>query len=173
MDLVADFGAVMRGAGFTTAPTVLGDLLVVETGGDDGRSISAFERATGALRWSTGDETVTYQSPLTIELDGETLLVAVTDQSLLGLAPETGEVLWQHRHTEGDRPGFGATQPVPVGEGGILLIDGLETALFQVDRNGEGYTVEEAWRSRALRSQGNFATPVPYEGYLYGFARSF
>ncbi len=173
LDLVADFGAVMQGAGFTTAPTVIGDLLVVETGGDEGRSISAFERATGALRWSTGDETVTYQSPLTIELDGVTMLVAVTDRSLLGLAPETGEVLWQHRHTEGDRGGFGATQPVPVGEGGILLIDGLETALFRVDRNGGEYTVEEAWRSRALRSQGNFATPVPYEGYLYGFARSF
>ncbi|MCG8462953.1 MAG: PQQ-like beta-propeller repeat protein, partial [Holophagales bacterium] len=48
LDLVADFGAVKPHFGFTTAPTVLGDLLVVETGGDDGRSISAFERDTGA-----------------------------------------------------------------------------------------------------------------------------
>ncbi|MEM7349406.1 MAG: PQQ-binding-like beta-propeller repeat protein [Acidobacteriota bacterium] len=183
LDLVADFGAVMPHFGFTTAPTVLGDLLVVETGGDDGRSISAFERETGALRWSTGDDTVTYQSPLVLNLGGETSLVAITDRSLLGLAPETGEVLWQHQHTEGDGRGFTAAQPVPVGEGGILLIDGREAALFQVDKNagdkngegknGGGYTVVEAWRSRELRSQGNFATPVPYEGYLYGFAGSF
>ena len=173
LDLVADFGAVMPHFGFTTAPTVLGDLLVVETGGDDGRSISAFARDTGALRWSTGDDPVTYQSPLVLDLGGETSLVAITDRSLLGLVPETGEVLWQHRHTEGDGRGFRAAQPVPVGEGGILLIDGDETALFQVDKNGEGYTVEEAWRSRALRSQSNFATPVPHEGYLYGFAGSF
>ncbi len=173
LDLVADFGAVMRGAGFTTAPTVLGDLLVVETGGDDGRSISAFERATGALRWSTGDDPVTYQSPLVLGLGGEVSLVAITDRSLLGLAPETGEVLWRHQHTEGDGRGFSAAQPVPVGEGGILLIDGAESALYQVDKSSEGYNVEEVWRSRALRSQGNFATPVPYEGYLYGFAGSF
>ncbi|MEO1083537.1 MAG: PQQ-binding-like beta-propeller repeat protein [Acidobacteriota bacterium] len=173
LDLVADFGAKMPGFGFTTAPLVLGDLLVVSTGGDDGRSITAFERETGALRWSAGDDPVTYQSPLSLEVGDETLLVAITDQSLLGLAPGTGEVLWRHRHTEGDGRGFAAAQPVPVGEGGILLIDGDESALFQVEKNGEAYTVEEAWRSRTLRSQGNFATPVPHGGYLYGFAGNF
>ncbi len=173
LDLQAGFGAVMPGSGFTTAPLVLGDLLVVETGGKDGRSIQAFDRKTGEVRWSTGDDSITYQSPLVLELGGETLLVAITDQSLLGLAPETGEVLWQHRHTEGDGRAFLATQPVPVGDGGIFLIDGRESALFQVAKNDEGYTVEEAWRSRTLRSQGNFATPVPYEGHLYGFNGNF
>ena len=100
-------------------------------------------------------------------------LVAVTSRSLLGLAPETGEVLWKHQHTEGDRRAFGSAQPVPVSEGGILLIDGRESALFQVSKNAEGYTVEEAWRSRALRGQGNFAVPVPYEGHLYGYSGNF
>jgi len=172
-DLVADFGAVKPHYGFTTTPTVIGDLLAVETGGDDGRSISAFDRETGELRWSTGDDPVRYQSPMTFELGGETSLVAVTDRSLLGLAPETGEVLWQHQHTEGDARGFGSAQPVPVGEGGILLTDGQESALFRVSRNAQGYEVEEAWRSNTLRSQGNFAAPAPYEDYVYGFAGNF
>ncbi|KXJ04338.1 Outer membrane protein assembly factor BamB, partial [Exaiptasia diaphana] len=138
LDLQGDFGAEMPGSGFTTAPFVLGNLLVVETGASDGRSIQAFDRETGEVRWSTGDDSVTYQSPLVLEIGGETLLVAITDRSLLGLAPETGEVLWQHQHTEGDGRAFLATQPVPVGEGGIFLIDGRESALFQVTKNGEG-----------------------------------
>ena len=171
LDLVADFGAVKPHYGFTTTPTVIGDLLVVETGGDDGRSISAFDRETGEMRWSTGDDSVRYQSPMTIDLGGETLLVAVTDRNLFGLAPETGEVLWKHQHTEGDDRGFGSAQPVPVGEGGILLTDHPESALFQVSKNAEGYTVEEVWRSRALR--GGFSIPVPYEGYLYGYSGNF
>ena len=170
-DLVADFGAVKPFYGFTTAPTVIGDLLVVETGGDDGRSISAFDRVTGELRWSTGDDPVAYQSPMVFDLGGESSLVAVTDRSLLGLAPATGEVLWKHQHTEGDARGFASAQPVPVGEGGILLSAGPESALFQVRKNAEGYTVEEAWRSRALR--GSYAVPVPYEGHLYGFSGNF
>ena len=170
-DLVADFGAVKPNYGFTTSPTVIGDLLVVETGGGDGRSISAFDRANGELRWSTGDDPVRYQSPMAFELRGETSLVAVTDRSLLGLAPETGEVLWTHLHTEGDGRGFGSAQPVPVGEGGILLTDGPESALFRVSKDAEGYSVKEAWRSRALR--GGFAVPVPYEGHLYGYSGNF
>ena len=171
LDLVADVGAVKPDFGFATAPTVISDLLVVKTGGDDGRSISAFDRETGELRWSTGDDPVSYQSPMAFDLGGETSLFAVTDRSLLGLAPETGEVLWQHRHTEGDDSGFGETQPVPVGEGGILLTGLPESALFLVGRNAEGYTVEEAWRSRALR--GSLAVPAPYEGHIYGFSGSF
>ncbi|MCH9650308.1 MAG: PQQ-binding-like beta-propeller repeat protein [Deltaproteobacteria bacterium] len=169
-DLVANFGAVKPHYGFTTAPTVIGDLLVVETGAGDGRSIVAFDRETGETRWSTGDETVRYQSPMAFDLGGETSLVAVTDRSLLGLAPETGEVLWSHQHTEGDGLGFDSAQPVPVGEGGILLTDGPESVLFQVSKNAVGYTVEEVWRSRALR--GSLTTPVPYDGHLYGYSGS-
>ena len=33
--------------------------------------------------------------------------------------------------------------------------------------------MDEAWRSRSLRSHGTFATTVPYEGYLYGFSGNF
>jgi len=170
-DLVADLGAVKPFYGFATAPTVVGDLLVVETGGDEGRSISAFDRQTGEPRWSTGDDSVTYQSPMAFDLGGETLLVAVTDRSLLGLAPETGEVLWTHQHTEGGGTGFGSAQPVAVGKGGILLTDHPESVLFQVSKNAEGYTVKETWRSRALR--GSMSIPVPYEGHLYGFSGKF
>ncbi|MEM9594032.1 MAG: PQQ-binding-like beta-propeller repeat protein [Acidobacteriota bacterium] len=183
-DLVADFGAVKPSFGFSTAPTAIGDVVVVETGAGDGRSILALDRDSGELRWATGEDSVLYQSPMPFELGGETSLVAVTDRSLLGLDPGTGEVLWTHRHTEGDGRRFGSTQPVPVrlgqGDGGkgILLIDGRESALFRVAENAGGsnaemYTVEEIWRSRAIRSQGNFANAVPYEGHLYGYAGSF
>ncbi|MEM6456643.1 MAG: PQQ-binding-like beta-propeller repeat protein, partial [Acidobacteriota bacterium] len=89
-DLVAYLGAAKPHFGFTTAPTVIGDLLVVETGGSDGRAISAFDRGTGELRWSTGDDSIRYQSPMAFALAGETSVVAVTDQRLLALAPETG-----------------------------------------------------------------------------------
>ncbi|MEM1182369.1 MAG: PQQ-binding-like beta-propeller repeat protein [Acidobacteriota bacterium] len=173
LDLVDAVGAVKPSFGFSTAPVVVGDVLVVETGGSDGRAVTAFDRRTGERRWSAGDDTVTYQSPMPLRLGGETSLVAVTDRMLLGLAPDTGEELWRHRHTEGDGRGFGSTQPVPVGEGGILLIDGGESALFKVRRDASGYAVEEAWRSNALRSRGNFAEAVPYGGYLYGFSGQF
>ena len=60
---------------------------------------------------------------------------------------------------------------MPVGEGGILLAGLPESALFQVSKSAEGYTVEETWRSRVLRR--SLAVPVSHEGYLYGYAGSF
>ena len=168
-DLVKAFGARKPEYGFTTSPAVIGDLLAVEIGGDGGRSISAFDRKTGELRWSLGDDTVTYQSPTAIDLGGETVLVAVTDQHLYGLEPATGKTLFQHRHSEGE--GLSFAQPVPVGDGGILLTDWPGSALYQIQQADGAWTVEEAWSSRALR--GTYAMPVPYEGYLYGFSGSF
>ena len=170
-ELVADFGAVKPSYGFASAPTVIGDVLVALAGGGDGRSIVGLDRATGELRWSTSDDSILYQSPTVFDLGGESSLVAVTDQSLLGLSPETGEVLWTHRHTEGDERGFHGAHPVPVGDGGILLTDWSDSALFQVSKNSTGYTVEEAWSSRALR--GTYTVPAPHEGYIYGYSGNF
>ncbi|MEO1368558.1 MAG: PQQ-binding-like beta-propeller repeat protein, partial [Acidobacteriota bacterium] len=114
-DVVAEFGAAKPHYGFATTPTVVGDVLAVQVGGGDGRSVVAFDRVTGEMRWSAGDDRIGYQSPTVIELDGEPVLVAVTNRHLLGLAPATGDVLFEHRHTEGERGGFGTAQPVPVG----------------------------------------------------------
>ncbi|MEM7582810.1 MAG: PQQ-binding-like beta-propeller repeat protein [Acidobacteriota bacterium] len=166
--VVEKFGARKPEYGFTTTPTVVGKLLVVETGGDEGRSISAFDRASGELRWSTGDDMVGYQSPIAISVGGEEQILAVTNDHMMGLDPATGKVLWQRAEGDG-HDGF--SQPVPVGENGVLLTHWPEAALFKISRAGGEYQVEEAWRSPALR--GNYAIPIPYEGHLYGFSGRF
>ena len=163
--VVETLGARKPAWGFTTTPTVVGDVLVVETGGNAGRAISAFDRRTGQLRWSTGDDTVGYQSPLAYEVAGEPRILAVTNRNLVGLEPATGKVLWQHQHAGGGQDGF--SQPVPVGDGGVLLTYWPGAALYRLEQDG----VEEVWRSKALR--GTYATPVPYQGYLYGFSGRF
>ncbi len=167
--VVEKFGARKPEYGFTTTPTVVGKLLVVETGGDAGRSISAFDRATGELRWSTGDDAVGYQSPIVLSVGGERQILAVTNEHMMGLEPETGKVLWQHENSEGGQDGF--SQPVPVGDDGVLLTYWPEAALFRIAKAGSDYQVEEVWRSPALR--GNYAIPIPYEGHLYGFSGRF
>ena len=163
--VVEKFGARKPEYGFTTTPTVVGDLLIVETGGDEGRSISAFDRRSGKVRWTTGDDMVGYQSPLVVEVGGKSQILAVTNKHMIGLEPATGKVLWQHQHSEGEHDGF--AQPVPVGDDGVLLTYWPEAALYRLGEAG----VEEVWRSRSLR--GTYAIPVPYEGHLYGFSGRF
>ncbi len=151
--------------GFTTAPLVAGDVLVVQTGGPDGHSVCAFDRATGEPRWSAADDPVSYQSPAVLELAGREQLVAINDKLLIGLDFATGEVLWKHEH--GTAPDEAFTQPQSLGPNRLLINSLDEAAVYEVRPAGDGYAVEEIWRSSDFKR--SYSIPVLHEGYLFGF----
>ena len=168
-DLIEVAGSREPEYGFSSTPAVAGDIVVVQTGGPAGRAITGFDRRTGVVRWSTGDDPVSYQSPQVVRIGGRQQLVAVTDAHFLGLDPATGVELWRHRHqTVTDHP---FSHPVAVGEDQVLLTYWPESALFRIREEGGDFRVEEVWRRNTLHS--SYAIPIPFEGHLYGFAGRF
>lgn len=152
--------------GYTTQPTLVDDVLVVQTGGEKGQAISGFDPKTGRRLWSTEDATVAYQSPLAFEIDGKTQVFAATNEFIAGFEPKTGQLLWKLEH--GDQSMGQSSQPIPLGDGKVLLTDFPGSALFQVTAKDGAYEANEVWRSRRLR--GTYAIPVPHGGHLYGYA---
>ena len=150
--------------GFATAPVVAGDVVVVQTGGPDGHSICAFDRAGGELRWSVGDDPVDYQSPALLELAGRTQLVAINDKVLVGIAPASGEVLWKHEHATSSLEGI--AQPMSLGPNRLLVNSLREVVALEVTPQAGAYAVAEVWRTNAL--QGAYSVPVLHEGRLVG-----
>jgi enterochelin esterase-like enzyme len=140
-------------------------VLVIETGGPDGHSITGLDPRTGKLLWSNADDSVTYQSPLALDIDGNEVIFAVTNEHLIGLDPRTGKILWNQGNTSEEH--FEKTQPVPVAGNGVLLTDRAGAVLYRVSSSSGRYQVEEAWRSKAFRA--GTAVPVPHDGYIYGF----
>jgi len=166
--LVGELGASEPFYGFATAPTIVSGVLIVQTGGTGGHSISALDPGSGKLLWSVGDDHVTYQSPTALRVGEEDQVFAVTDRHLLGLAPRTGKILWQHEHREEDgAPHFTNAQAVPLGDGRVLLSDGVESICYRVEQTTDGYRLVELWRSRALHR--SYASALPYRGHLYGY----
>lgn len=165
---VLDLGARKPEYGFASSPAVVDGVLVVQTGGDAGRSISGFDTQIGKLLWSSGDDTVGYQSPLGITIENQEQVLAVTNEHLLGLEPRTGKVLWQHRHSEQGEEEF--SQPIRVGDRGVLLNWWPESALFEVRKTADGYETVEVWRTNALKS--TYALPAYWQGHLYGYSRN-
>lgn len=163
-------GARMPHFGFTTSPLIVDDLLVVQIGAPDGRSLVAFDRKTGDEVWSAGDDRVGYQSPVLAELAGRRQIVAFTNVSILGVDPKNGEILWSHRYGD-DEERDGSANPVLLGNDHVLLTSRTEMTAYRVTRDGGALAVEEAWSSTALK--GSFATPVLHEGHLYGFDGNF
>ena len=151
--------------GYTTSPVVAGELVIVATGGE-GHSITAFAADTGKTSWATGDDTVTYQSPMLLDLGGRSVLVAATDKVLQALDPKTGEMLWQHQHTEGEQT-EGSAQVTPVDSERFLVKYRRGSKLYRVKGDG----VEEIWETNAF---GNtFAMPVRVGDHFYGFTGRF
>ena len=168
---VEDLGAKAPFAGFATAPTVISGVLVVQTGGPDGHSVSGLDPASGELLWSVEDDFVMYQSPVAVQVDGEDLVFAVTNERVLGLRPRNGEVLWQLPHELSGDEYHGISQPVLVDSASVLVNGMTETALFRVTRNGDGFGVSEVWRTRALGR--GYSPSVPYRGHIYGYGGRF
>jgi len=167
--LPGDFGSKIPHFGFGTTPLVSGNVLVVQTGGSDGRAISGIDKRTGKTLWSLGDAEVEYQSPAMLRLAGRDQVVAVSGQQVNGIEPATGKLLWEQ--ALGEEDGVGGASPTPAGDNRFLIITGPGAAVYQVDGNDEKYTISEVYRTQAL---GNtYALPVLHEGHLYGFKGQF
>lgn len=155
--------------GFTTQPVAYGDTLFVQTGGSEGRSLTAFDKKTGKVRWSSGDDAVGYQSPVIATLAGRSQVLALGNKVVAGYAPETGDVLWSQEYDAGENDG--SAQPVLLGASRFLLVRNADSVVYEVTESDGAFSVDEVWTSDAIN--GSLATPVVYEGHLYGFDGNF
>jgi outer membrane protein assembly factor BamB/enterochelin esterase-like enzyme len=150
--------------GYTTSPIVAGKHVIVATGGE-GHAVTAFDRATGEPKWTAGDDTVSYQTPMLVELAGRSQLIAVTNRFLQGLDPANGEILWQLEHSEEGQPEE-AAHPTALDDERFLVKYGRGARLYRLTADG----VEEVWQARAF---GNtYALPVLIGDHFYGFSSS-
>ncbi|MFB3111564.1 MAG: PQQ-binding-like beta-propeller repeat protein, partial [Gemmatimonadales bacterium] len=173
-NIVEAIGARPPFWGIATRPVVEGRVLIVQTGGIGGRSITGFDKRTGDILWSVGDDRVGYQSPGTMTLAGRRQVVTVSNRQIMGIVPQTGEILWSHQYNTDDLDG--SSQPLPMGQDRFLLTPSpfeyrTEALLFQVQETENGLAAEEVWRAPALSK--SYAVPILHQDYLYGLNRSF
>lgn len=166
-DLVKDFGAVEPHWGFTTSPLPTADLVVVAAGGAQGQAIVALDRNTGVTRWKTGDDTVSYQSPMLATIGGRALVIAATDRYVFGLDPSTGTEAWRHEH--GGTGFFGRiVNPVLLPQDRLLLTYKPDASIL-IEPGGAA--PREVWTTRELKL--NYATPIVHDGLVFGYSGAF
>ena len=168
-NLVDAYGALVPFYGFTTSPIVQGEWVIVETGGTDGKAISAIHPQTGRVAWSAVSDTIDYQSPAVTTIHGRDQLIGVGNRHLSGIEPETGEVLWQFSHHERSNPiGNQSANLVAAGPGQFFWKNSRNGGvLLSLAFGDHGYAVEEVWKTKHIK--GTYVVPVYYEGRLYGY----
>ena len=155
-DLVAEYDApptLIRPAvkaGYASSPTAWQDMVIVTAGGD-GQSVVAFRQQTGELVWKSGDFLISPSTPLLVDVDGETQLIVFGGQTVNGLDPDTGRVIWSHEHdTSGD---MNTATPLWGGDNVLVVSSSYDggTRALRLSREGSATHVEELWFSRRLR----------------------
>ena len=131
-------------------------------------------RKNGVLRVRQSDGTAIWQkqrlenahsSPLLIDVDGQPQVAILLANEIVGIDPESGDVLWRHAHKTEN----GLAISTPVWAPGNLLF--LSTAygggarVLKLARAGSSTTVQELWHNPKI--QVHFGSVIRDGGFVY------
>lgn len=164
MDLVKELGSLTPQRGFASSPVVDGELLLLEAGGTEGRSVVALDKKTGKIRWSALNGDPGYMTPLAVTIDGVRQYVFVrTDGEIVSLRQD-GSVHWRHPWRTG---AIASPLFLPPNRIFASATDDAGAVLLEIGTAEGKATVREVWNNRLMKN--HFSSSVLYEGHIYGF----
>lgn len=162
-NVAADANEAVPAWGFSSSPLLVDDLVVVATAG----KLVAYDRATGAPRWTGPDGGEGYSSPHLITIGGVPQIVLLDQKGATAVAVRDGSRLWDVTLTTS---GMSApiVQPATAGED-LLITAGDMTGLrrFSVANGPGGWAATERWSTNGLKPYYNDF--VVHKGHAYGF----
>jgi len=162
-DFIQEFGATAPGWGYATSALVDGDQVVIQTGGPEGKSLVALNKATGELKWGRDSDRALYNSILPIEVKNQRRYVCISADKLLCLDPK-GQEIWSHPWPQGETHAMPIY--IPPNRYYASGAEGIGAAVVEVNESAET-AVTEVWKSKFIRN--HFSSSVLHNGYLYGF----
>ena len=166
-NLEKDFGGrMMSGWGYSESVLLDGERVVCTPGGGKG-TLLALNKATGEPVWRTEDFTddAAYSSIVPATIGGVRQHVQLTGASVVGVAPDTGDVLWRAA-----RQGETAVIPTPVvHDDHVFVTSGYNVGcnLFRVTRGPGGkFTAGQVYANKDM--QNHHGGVVLVGGHVYG-----
>jgi outer membrane protein assembly factor BamB len=153
--------------GMAASPLVVGDLVIVLPGGPAGRSVVAYDRRTGARRWSSLNDKQAYSAPMLTTIDGLRQMLIITSRRLVSMTPEEGELLWEYPWPTAND--INASQPVILPPGNRVLLSsgyGHGAAVIEVTSSAGRFGTRLVWEHSRLKNR--FSSSIVHDGFIYG-----
>ena len=164
VDAKKDFAADKGFFGPACSPLVEGNAVILHLGGKNGAGIAAFDKAKGDLLWQATDHEAGYSSPVSATFNSKRHALCFTRNGLVALNPTNGHVFFDFPWRARMHASVNAAVPLVV-EGLIFLSASYDTGAILL-RFKESRP-EKVWAGDDILS-AHYATPVYYEGFLYG-----
>jgi outer membrane protein assembly factor BamB len=127
------------------SPLVDRGLMIVHVGGHDHGALTAFDVATGAIKWHWDGDGPGYGSPVAVDVDGTRQVVVLTQEHVVGVSAATGALLWQRPFSTS----YTQNAITPILYNQTVIVSGLDkgvTAFRIVTKNG-GWDTETVWEN--------------------------
>lgn len=159
---LTQLGGEVPAWGYSETPLVDGDLVLVTPGGERG-AVAALDKLTGEVVWRSTDVTdgAHYSSIVTAEPHGKQQYVQLMPNQLVGLATDTGELLWQV-----DWPGKVAVIPTPiVRDNQVYVTSGYGVGCMLVELSEE-MEATKVYENKVMKN--HHGGVAPFGDHLYG-----
>jgi len=149
------------------SPLIVDGMAIAHLGGANNGALTAFDLASGEVKWKWAGEGPGYSTPAVLEAGGVKQLAAMTEKSVVGLALADGRLLWQMPFPVAGMA-YNAATPIVNGDTVIITGQGRGTRAVKIVNEGGAFSAKELWANTAMAVQYN--TPVLKDGYLYGLS---
>ncbi|MGA2132229.1 MAG: PQQ-binding-like beta-propeller repeat protein [Bryobacteraceae bacterium] len=149
-DLWREYNGTEMDRGYSGSPIAWKNTIVMKVGGA-GHALMAFDQKDGRVVWQKQDFRNSPSSPVIINVDGQDQLVAAMSDDIIGLNPDSGDLLWKYPHSTS----WGLNIGLPLWTADNTLFvssayNGGAVALELHVANGKTQ-VKERWHSNRMR----------------------
>ncbi len=148
------------------SPLVVDDLVILHVGGHNAGALTAFDAATGRVRWEWDGDGPAYGSPRLFTLGGTRQIVTFTQEHFVGVSIETGALLWERPFVTGST----TTSQTPLLHGDTVIEAGRGNGVtaFRVVQAGNGWRTDDVWHTDEVSL--HMANAVIVDGVLVGLS---
>jgi outer membrane protein assembly factor BamB len=150
-----------------SSPIIVGGLCIAQLGGAEDGCMVAYDLASGDERWRSSGDSPSYGSPVLISVSGTDVLLAPTEEHLVGLDATNGKLLWQIQYTQGR---YNSATPIADGQTVILAGPGSGISAIAVNKQEDELTEQQVWSNTDNSVQ--FNSPVLKDGMIYGLSNN-
>jgi outer membrane protein assembly factor BamB len=165
-NILEDAGADNLQWGMSASPLIVDERVIMLPGGQNGGSVVAYDKRTGASLWKSLDDVQAYTSPMLVTLAGERQILVVGANRAMGLSVVDGSLLWDYPWVTNQ--GINVAQPLVLGETRVFLSAGYGhgAAVVEVTQDESGFSARPVWSNTRMKNK--FASSVLHQGYIYG-----
>ena len=150
--------------GTAASPIAVDGRVVVQVGSDiHGGKIMSLDPATGTTVWEWTGPGPGYASPVVIDISGNKQLVALTQESIIGIDTKTGKELWSIPFPDEWHENI----TTPVWTGSQLIVSGTRqgTHAYKLQQTDGNWSATETWKNGDVAMY--MSSPVFGDGLLY------